>query len=77
MGIDCQSTAIEQWCQVVYKHWYYVNDDTDNALAIVEHLGIANLNEKALTGTGLDEISDDQFEKMVIEVRVYAGVTSA
>ena len=52
-------------------------DHPATALAIAERLGIANPNEQVLTGTDLDEISDDQFEKMVRQVRVYARATPA
>ncbi len=52
-------------------------DHPATALAIAERLGIANPNEQVLTGADLNEISDDQLEKIVRQVRVYARVTPA
>ncbi|MDH5480471.1 MAG: calcium-translocating P-type ATPase, PMCA-type, partial [Nitrosomonas sp.] len=52
-------------------------DHPATALAIAERLGIANPNEQVLTGADLDEIPDDEFEKIVQQVRVYARVTPA
>jgi P-type Ca2+ transporter type 2C len=52
-------------------------DHPATALAIAERLGIANPDEQVLTGPDLDEISDDQFEKIVRQVRVYARATPA
>ncbi len=50
-------------------------DHPATALAIAERLGIANPNEQVLSGADLDKMSDDQLEKMVRQVRVYARVT--
>ncbi len=52
-------------------------DHPATALAIAERLGIASPDKRVLTGADLDQISDEQFEEIVREVRVYARVTPA
>ncbi|WP_455207420.1 calcium-translocating P-type ATPase, PMCA-type [Kaarinaea lacus] len=52
-------------------------DHPATALAIAERLGIANPNKMVLTGVDLEELSDEKFEEIAREVRVYARVTPA
>jgi len=50
-------------------------DHPATALAIAERLGIANPVKRVLTGTDLENLSDEEFEEIVEQVRVYARVT--
>jgi len=52
-------------------------DHPATALAIAERLGIANPDKMVLTGVDLDELSLEQFEDVVKDVRVYARVSPA
>jgi Ca2+-transporting ATPase len=49
-------------------------DHRDTAIAIAKQLGILEKEEQAITGAMLDDISDADFEKKVLEYRVYARV---
>jgi P-type Ca2+ transporter type 2C len=52
-------------------------DHPATAMAIAERLGITNPQQKVLTGVDLDELSLEQFEELVKQVRVYARVSPA
>ncbi|WP_455365914.1 calcium-translocating P-type ATPase, PMCA-type, partial [Kaarinaea lacus] len=52
-------------------------DHPATALAIAERLGIANPSKVVITGADLETMSDEKFEEIVEEVRVYARVTPA
>jgi len=49
-------------------------DHRDTAVAIAMQLGIIDSPDQAITGTQLDEISDEQFEEDVTKYSVYARV---
>ena len=49
-------------------------DHKDTAVAIAREIGIAEGEIVALTGSDLDKLSDQEFENMVDDVRVYARV---
>jgi Ca2+-transporting ATPase len=50
-------------------------DQPNTAVAIARELGIMHADEVALTGTELDEISDERLAEIVERVRVYARVS--
>ncbi len=49
-------------------------DHVDTAVAIATELGILNENTKALTGAELNQMNDEEFEKVFMDVSVYARV---
>jgi len=49
-------------------------DHKDTAVAIAKELGIVEDASQALTGAELDEISDEDFESVILNVSVYARV---
>ena len=49
-------------------------DHIDTAVAIAKELGIIGGTMKAMTGSGLNEMSDEEFEKEFINISVYARV---
>ncbi len=49
-------------------------DHKDTAVAIAKELGIIKNSNEAITGTELDDISDEDFEKLVYNYSVYARV---
>lgn len=52
-------------------------DHPATAFAIAQRLGIVNPQQRVLTGNELRDLPDDEFMKLVTEVRVYARVTPA
>ena len=49
-------------------------DHKDTAIAIAKELGILDGGKKAITGAELNELSDDEFEKEIENITVYARV---
>lgn len=65
--------AIETCRKAGIKVVMITGDHRDTAVAIARELGLLD-DGLALTGRELDELSDDEFEDMVEDVRVYARV---
>ncbi|MDI9614383.1 calcium-transporting P-type ATPase, PMR1-type [Methanothermobacter sp.] len=65
--------AIETCRKAGIKVVMITGDHRDTAVAIARELGLMD-DGLALTGRELDELSDDEFEEMVEDVRVYARV---
>ncbi|ADL58970.1 MULTISPECIES: calcium-transporting P-type ATPase, PMR1-type [Methanothermobacter] len=65
--------AIETCRKAGIKVVMITGDHRDTAVAIARELGLMD-DGLALTGRELDELSDDEFEDMVEDVRVYARV---
>jgi len=65
--------AIETCKRAGIKVVMITGDHRDTAVAIARELGLMD-NGMALTGRELDEISDDEFNEIVEDVRVYARV---
>jgi P-type Ca2+ transporter type 2C len=51
-------------------------DHPDTATAIAREIGIASAEDKAVTGIGLDKMSDDDLRKRAPAITVYARVTA-
>ena len=49
-------------------------DHKATAIAIAKQLGILESEDQAITGAQLDHISDEEFEKMIENIKVYARV---
>lgn len=49
-------------------------DHRDTAIAIAKQLGMITSEDQAMTGAQLEEIPDDEFDKVVDHIRVYARV---
>lgn len=65
--------AIETCRKAGIKVVMITGDHRDTAVAIARELGLMD-DGLALTGRELDDLSDDEFEEMVEDVRVYARV---
>ncbi|MGB9837519.1 calcium-transporting P-type ATPase, PMR1-type [Methanothermobacter sp.] len=65
--------AIETCRKAGIKVVMITGDHRDTAVAIAHELGLMD-DGLALTGRELDDLSDDEFEEMVEDVRVYARV---
>ena len=50
-------------------------DNKETAIAIATELGIMKKNTIAITGAELDKMSDEEFEKKIDKIRVYARVS--
>lgn len=50
-------------------------DNKDTAVAIAKEVGILKSNHQAITGTELDALTDEEFEKRINNIRVYARVS--
>ncbi len=68
--------AINLCHQAGIKSVMITGDHKVTAMAVAKELGILN-NGKALTGAELDKISDEDFQKIVEDVEVYARVSPA
>jgi Ca2+-transporting ATPase len=66
--------AIEQCRAAGIKPVMITGDHRDTAVAIARELGIIDDESQALTGTQLDQIPDEEFEKSVGRYAVYARV---
>ncbi|MBQ7445046.1 MAG: cation-translocating P-type ATPase [Clostridia bacterium] len=63
---ECKSAGI--------KTVMITGDHLDTAVAIAKELGILGENEKAISGSDLDDISDEELQKTIEQYRVYARV---
>lgn len=50
-------------------------DHKDTAFAIAKELGIANNENQVMTGAELDTLSDEEFLKEIVKIRIYARVS--
>ncbi len=66
--------AIEQCREAGIRPIMITGDHVDTATAIAKELGILTEGAKALTGAQLNELSDEEFEKIFQNVSVYARV---
>ncbi len=57
------------------KNVMVTGDHKLTAVAIAKELGILNQGDKVMTGKELDSLSDEELEKIVEEVKVYARVS--
>ncbi len=67
-------SAIEECRAAGIKPVMITGDHRDTAIAIAKELRIIDNESQALTGTELDQISDEEFEKSVGNYAVYARV---
>jgi len=66
--------AIEECREAGIKPVMITGDHRDTAVAIAKELGIITDDSQALTGTGLDRIPEEEFERNVGDYAVYARV---
>lgn len=66
--------AIDKCKEAGIRAIMITGDHKDTAVAIAMQLGIIDSPEQAITGSQLDEISDEQFEEDVTKYSVYARV---
>ncbi len=66
--------AIEQCREAGIRPIMITGDHVDTAVAIAKELGILTEDARALTGSQLNELSDEEFEKTFQTVSVYARV---
>ena len=66
--------AIEECRMAGIKPVMITGDHKDTAIAIAMQLGIIDSPQQAITGAGLDEISDEELESAVENYAVYARV---
>lgn len=66
--------AIKECCRAGIHPIMITGDHKDTAVAIAMQLGIITSAKQAITGAGLDEISDDGFEKEIEKYSVYTWV---
>ena len=66
--------AIEECNEAGIRPVMITGDHIDTASAIGRELGILGGNRKAITGAMLNEMSDDEFEKEIENISVYARV---
>ena len=50
-------------------------DNIDTAMAIAKNLNILKENDQAITGIELDELTDEELEKRIFNIKVYARVS--
>ena len=67
-------TAIEQCESAGIRAVMITGDHVDTAVAIAKELGILREGDKAVTGSRLSEMSDEEFEKEFRSISVYARV---
>lgn len=67
-------SAIEECGRAGITPIMITGDHKDTAVAIAAELGIISDPSQAITGSQLDEISDEDFREKVKEIRVYARV---
>lgn len=67
-------SAIEECKEAGIKVVMITGDHRDTAIAIALQLGIIESKDEALTGTELDDISDEEFAQKVKQYSVYARV---
>ena len=66
--------AIEQCRQAGIRPIMITGDHIDTAVAIAMQLGIITDPSQAILGSKLDEMSDEEFEKQIVNYSVYARV---
>ncbi len=66
--------AIEQCREAGIRPIMITGDHVDTAVAIAKELGILSGDARAMTGSQLNELSDEEFEKVFQEISVYARV---
>ncbi len=66
--------AIEQCREAGIRPIMITGDHVDTAVAIAKELGILSGDARAMTGAQLNELSDEEFEKVFQEISVYARV---
>lgn len=66
--------AIEKCRSAGIRPIMITGDHVDTAVAIAKELGIISKDQKALTGTELSRMSDEEFEKEFKNISVYARV---
>ncbi|MBE5745387.1 MAG: calcium-translocating P-type ATPase, PMCA-type [Clostridiales bacterium] len=66
--------AIEQCREAGIRPIMITGDHVDTAVAIAKELGILTGNAQAITGAQLNELSDEEFEKVFQNISVYARV---
>ncbi len=67
-------SAIEECGRAGIRPIMITGDHVDTATAIARELGILSLGQKAVTGSDLDDMSDEEFEREFINISVYARV---
>ncbi len=67
-------TAIEECREAGIRPIMITGDHIDTAVAIAKELGIIDETQKAVTGSELNEMSDQEFEKRFMDISVYARV---
>ena len=66
--------AIQECREAGIRPVMITGDHKDTAVAIAKQLGIIENADQAITGAGLDEISDDELEREIEKYSVYARV---
>ena len=66
--------AIEECRGAGIRPIMITGDHIDTAVAIAQELGILDGHTKAITGSQLNEMSDEEFEKVFRDISVYARV---
>ena len=66
--------AIEECADAGIRPIMITGDHIDTAIAIAKELGILTDGQKAITGSMLNEMDDEQFQKEFMNIRVYARV---
>ena len=66
--------AIEKCRSAGIRPIMITGDHVDTAVAIAKELGIITGEQRALTGSALNEMSDEEFEKEFMNISVYARV---
>ncbi|HHU22837.1 MAG TPA: calcium-translocating P-type ATPase, PMCA-type [Clostridiales bacterium] len=66
--------AIEECRTAGIRPIMITGDHIDTARAIAKELGILNRDNEAITGSQLNELSDEEFEQVFQEINVYARV---
>ncbi len=66
--------AITECRQAGIRPIMITGDHIDTAVAIAKELGILSSGMKAITGSELDDISDEEFDKEIKNISVYARV---
>lgn len=67
-------SAIEECYQAGIRPIMITGDHIDTATAIAKELGILGENQKAITGSRLDDMSDEEFAADFMNISVYARV---
>lgn len=67
-------SAIEECYQAGVRPIMITGDHIDTATAIAKELGILGENQKAITGSQLDDMSDEEFAADFVNISVYARV---